>query len=415
MIAHLWIVFRRELSRNARRKGYLFATFGIPVVAFFIVTGIRMLSQSSTEEATAELEFNIKGITSAGYVDLSGLFPEPGPYAEEVMTPFADEAAAQAALEAGEIEVYYIIAADYAETGKVTIVVPQFSANYIVNGTVPIESMFFGQWVDQIDITTLVRLHAPSAVETIRLTPDTEEVTTRNEDADFMLVYGFAIIMMIALFSTNGYLMQSVIEEKETKLIEILISSVRPAQLLAGKILAMGVLGLLQVSAYVLAAIIVTQITTDSSAFMNTFLADLEIPLGKLPLALVYFVLAYLFFAAGFGAVGALSSSMSEGPNLTLLFVLPSLLPLYFMAAFVDNPNGTIPVIMSFFPLTAAMAMVMRIAITSVPFIQIVLSLMSLSLLTWGMLWLAGRLFQMHTLLAGTMPKLREIPKLLRA
>jgi ABC-2 type transport system permease protein len=129
---------------------------------------------------------------------------------------------------------------------------------------------------------------------------------------------------------------------------------------------------------------------------------------------IVYFVLGYLFFAAGFGAVGALSNSMSEGPNLAMVFTLPAVAPLYFIVVFINNPDGTLPVALSLFPLTAPISMIMRASITAVPFIQIFLSIALLALAVWGMLWFAGKLFRIQTLLSGQAPRLRDIPALLR-
>lgn len=413
MNGHVWSVFLYELTRNLRRKGFLFATFGIPVIGFIVLMGIQTFAGQSAEDDIAELDFDIAGISSAGYVDYSDMFPEPGQYAEDFLTRYQTEDEAQAAMDSGEIETYYVIAEDYGDTGDVLLVAPRFTVNHIINGPDLIEGMFYGQWVEEVDIGTLVRLRVPSVVEQIEFSQD-EEGTTRDEDADFVLVYGFSIIFLIALFGTNGYLMQSVIEEKETRLIEILISSVRPGQLLTGKILAMSLLGLLQVVVYVLAAIIATKISSNSSALVNTFAGNLEVPIEKLPILLTYFVLAYLFFAAGFAAVGALSNSMSEGPNLTLIFVLPAVAPFYFLSVFLEDPNGTLPVILSLFPITAPIAMVMRVSIVAVPIVQIAISLAFLALMVLGMIWLAGRLFRMQTLLAGTTPKIRDIPRLLR-
>ena len=414
MNRHVWNVFLYELARNIRRKGFLFATFGIPVIGFVIMMGVQLFAQTTTEDQIAELEFDAQGIT-AGYVDWSGLFPEPGPYMENVLTRYETEANAHDALVRGDIEIYYIIAADYRDTGNVMIVAPRFSANYVTSSTIPIEGMFYGLWIEDVPIETLVRLRAPSEIEQIKFTQNTEDAVTRNEDTDFVLIYGFSIIFLVALFSTNGYLMQSVIEEKETRMVEILISSVRPGQLLTGKILAMSLLGFAQVCAYIGTGIALTQIASSSSALADTFVANLEVPIGKLPLVMLYFVLAYLFFAAGFGAVGALSNSMSEGPNLTLIFVLPSVVPFYFMTLFLENPNGSIPVILSLVPITAPIAMVMRMAMVNVPIIQILASLTLLSSMVVAGFWLAGRLFRMQTLLAGTTPKIRDIPKLLRS
>jgi ABC-2 type transport system permease protein len=413
MSRHIWSVFRYELKRNLLRKGFLISTFGIPLLGFVVFFGYQLFfASSSPEEQMAELEFSLSGIETVGYIDYSGEFTQPGPLAQ-VMIPYADEVDAQAALDAGEIDVYYIIMADYMETGDVRLIAPHFSPNHLTE--TPIRQLLFSRVMEQVDLPTLRRLYAPAAIEMIQLQPDAEEGVTRDHDVDFALVYGFAIILMLALFGTNGYLMQTVIEEKETRLIEILISSVRPMQLLTGKILAMGLLGLFQVTVYVTGIFILTQLAGNNVGLAGTFLANINFPVGALPLLLVYFILGYLLFAAVYGAIGALASSMAEGPNLTLIFIFPAIGPLYFLTVFINDPHATAPVILSIFPLSAPMAMVMRLSITSVPAVEVALSIALLVVTIIFLLWVAGRLFRVQTLLAGQRPKLREIPRLIRA
>jgi ABC-2 type transport system permease protein len=413
MSGHIWSVFRYELKRNLLRKGFLISTFGIPLVGFIVFFGYQLFfAPGSVEEQMAELEFSLRGIETAGYVDYSGEFAQPGPLAG-MMIPYADETEVQAALDAGEIDVYYIISEDYMETGSVRLIAPHFAPNHLTE--TPIRQLLFSRVMEQVNPPTLRRLYAPASIETIQLQPDADEGVTRDFGVDFALVYGFAIIFMLALFGTNGYLMQTVIEEKETRLIEILISSVRPMQLLTGKILAMGLLGLFQVAVYVGSVFILTRLAANMSGFAGTFLANITFPVGALPLLLVYFVLGYLLFAALFGAIGALSSSMSDGPNLALIFTFPAVGPLYFLGAFIENPHSTAAVVMSLFPLTAPLTVIMRLSITSVPAVQVVLSIAILVVSIIFMLWVAGRLFRVQTLLAGQRPKLREIPRLIRA
>jgi ABC-2 type transport system permease protein len=413
MSGHIWSVFRYELKRNLLRKGFLISTFGIPLLGFIVFFGYQLFfSPGSPEEQMAELEFSLRGIETAGYVDYSGEFPQPQALAG-MMIAYEDEAGAQAALDAGEIDVYYIIAEEYMETGSVRLIAPHFTPSHLTEA--PIRQLLFGRVMELVNPPTLQRLYTPAVIETIQLQPDEEEGVTRDFGVDFALVYGFAIIFMLALFGTNGYLMQTVIEEKETRLIEILISSVRPIQLLTGKVLAMGLMGLFQVAVYVSSVFIITTLAANMPGFAGTFLANITFPVGALPLLLVYFVLGYLMFAAIFGAIGALSSSMSDGPNLALIFTFPAVGPLYFLSVFIDNPHSPVAVIMSLFPLTAPMTVIMRLSITSVPAVQVALSIAILVLTIIFMLWVAGRLFRVQTLLAGQRPKLREIPRLIRA
>ena len=179
------------------------------------------------------------------------------------------------------------------------------------------------------------------------------------------MVYLFAIALMLSLFTTNGYLMQSVIEEKETRLIEILISTVRPGQLLVGKICALGLLGLLQITLWVGSMYLVTRWlggeTLDQTLSVLVTLANIKLPLDIIPLLLVYFVLAYFMFAGllqhhwralEFAARGTAVRRDLHAPG-GAAALLPRL--------FTTEPNGTIPVILSIFPLTAPLAMTQRL------------------------------------------------------
>lgn len=411
---HTWSVFSYEFRRNLLRKGYLFTTLGIPLLGIIIFLGYQFLFAGGSDDGDImqDLEFNLRGIELAGYVDESGLFAEPGELAADVMVPFSDEESAMAAMASGEIDVYYIIGTDYLETGDVRLVAPRFEPGLLTS--MPVQQLLYSQWIDEVDLATLQRLLNPANIERIEFARSAEDGGARNEDADFVLVYGFALIFMLALFGTNGYLMQSVIEEKETRLIEILVSTVRPIQLLTGKILALGLLGILQIAAWLAGVFLLTWLAGNMTGMDQTFLSNIEIPWGQLPLLTVYFILGYAVAAAGFGAVGALSSSLSEGPNIALIFTMPMLGPMFFLASFLNDANGTLPVVLSLFPLSAPMAMVMRLSVIEVPLWQIGLSIALLVLTVAFTFWLAGRLFRAQTLLAGQRPKLREIPALIR-
>jgi ABC-2 type transport system permease protein len=184
--------------------------------------------------------------------------------------------------------------------------------------------------------------------------------------------------------------------------------------LLAGKILALGLLGLLQMVVWLGALVLVGRFALSSNLPQVAALTSFALPPDRLILFLLYFIFGYLFFAAAYGIVGALSNSMQEGPQYAVIFTLPAVIPLYFSSLFTTTPDAAIPTILSIFPVTAPLGMVMRIAITTVPFWQIALSLVLLIVLDVAMIWIAGRMFRVTTLLAGQLPKLRDIPRLLR-
>ncbi len=430
MTGHTLQVFLYELRRNWRRRGYLFMTFGIPLLAAVLIFGYQFIQNlnQSDEDAPSEQRsdggagnFGMDTLSGAGYVDLTGRFANPGSLGD-LLHAYPDEAAARAALEAGDIQVYYLIPADYMETGEVTIVQPKLNVSLISDG--PIQALLLNELSRGVDQALYYRLVDPSNIEqinrslTIAQVDETTGVVTQDEDASFVLVYIFSFALMLSLFITNGYLLQTVIEEKETRLIEILISSVRPTHLLIGKIFALGLLGLLQVVVWIGSLFLIVRAAggqqLDQALGVIATLANMNLPLNDMPLMLVYFVIGYFLFAGMYGIVGALSNSMREGPQYAVIFTLPAALPFYFLTLFVSSPDGTLPVILSMFPITAPMAMGMRLVVSDVPAWQIALSLALLVLAAVGAMWVAGRLFRVNTLLAGKLPKLRDIPTLLR-
>lgn len=412
-------VFMYELVRNFRRKGYLFTTFGLPLLVIALFYGYQFLSSrgasgsANTTEAIAETvdTFSSRGVRKAGYVDAEAVFNGAE---SENLSVYTSQEEAKAALAAGEIDAVYVLAPDYADSGNILQIIPSMQPDKITNG--PIEQLVFEQFTAEVDETLLNRLRNPMWINTVDLQREAAasgDDVVRNEDTNFALAYGFAMLFMLTVFGTSGYLMQSVIEEKESRLVEILISSVRPVQLLSGKILAMGLLGLFQIAAWIGISLGLMLFQRDQVAAVVPFLTNLRIPLDALPILAIYFVLGYLIFAAEFGAIGAISNSLQEGPQFSIIFVLPALAPLFFLTAFVNDPNGSLPTFLSIFPFTSPMSMTMRSVITSVPPWQVALSIVLLALTVWVMFWIAGRLFRVQTLLAGKAPKMRELPGLI--
>lgn len=414
MNSHLFLIARFELIRNLRRRGFLGLTIGLPLLAFAILIGSQLFAGSGgddNEGAVGDSELR------AGYVDQSGVL---NGWAENdllQMRAFADEAAARAALEAGEISAYWLIPVDYLASGEITRVQASFSFEGYNNWQ--IESAIRGSLIAAAttDETNATRFLDPLAGFELLPYEGDSAATVDGEDfgTSFAVVYGFAILFVVSIMMTNGYLLQSVIEEKETKLIEVLLITVRPGTLLTGKALGLGVLGLFQILFWILTGYGLLQVASNSGVLVDVQLVLQDISLAYLALLLAYFLLLYFFMAAGFGAVGALSQSMQEGPQFTVVFVLPAMVPLWFTSVFATDPDGSLAVALSVLPIVSPLAMVQRLAITEVPALEIVLSLALMCAAVLAMFWLAGRLFRFHTLLAGRLPRLREIPQLFRA
>ncbi len=452
-MTHWFEVFRYELRQQFRRKGYLFVTFGVPILALVIFFGYQLyrdIAGNDEEASTPITEVNQQG-KAIGYVDQTptGLFPPPESYPKVACEPSASEletlkpdqaldqmrsrlikrisspyclrtvitrypslAAGQTALEAGDIDALYAIAPNYVETGAVSVYVSTLSIE--AQGTESLMRDFLLRSllisVDAPDYEALyLRLRNPALISENRLT-DTGAAEETREDQNFVLVYAFGLLLMLSVFWGGGYLMQSVVQEKESRIIEIMLSSVRPGALLLGKILAMGLLALLQVATLVGTFIAIVA----QAGNLVESLGDITVGAGTLVVFAVSFVLGFLLFGSLMAGIGALSTTVRDSQNLVTIVTLPAAVPFFFLTVFVEEPNGRLAVALSLFPLTGPLSMVMRIAVTDVPLVQIALGLVLQMLAVIFAIWLAGRLFRVNTLLMGNMPKLRDLPRLVR-
>ena len=229
--------------------------------------------------------------------------------------------------------------------------------------------------------------------------------------AGFVIPIVLGILFIVALFSGAQYLMQAVIEEKENRTMEVIVTSISPLQLMSGKVLGLAGVGLTQV------------VTWTSALLLALGLASQRIPVlkavrvepGFIALALLMFVLEYLLFSALMGAIGSLVTSAKDGQNLSSPFVLLAMTPEFFIPVFFIAPNGPIAVALSLFPLSAPLALLLRYAAAPVPLWQVILAMALLAASVVGALWLASRVFRIGMLEYGRRVSLKTVWEGLRA
>lgn len=406
----IWTIIRHEIFITLRRKGYLFMTFGVPIIAA-IAVAVFLLLRGSEGDDQPQNPLDELPDRPIGYVDHSGLFGDPGELSA-VLLPFDDEASARAALSRGELSSYYVIAPDYMETGQVTRKAPQL--DFMGVDTNLFRAFLILQLLGDENPHLLLRLHEPARIIEHQLDKNGAELSQVDEEerygVNFILVYGFAMILLMTTLVPSGYLLRSVIEEKENQTIEVVLSSLRPIQLLGGKVLGQGAMGLLQVVVWLVSGWGLLKLASSELAALSRT----SLSLGQILIVLLYFLGGYALVACLQAGLGAVSTSMREGPQYATFFTLPMVVPLWLLNIFIETPNGNLPLILSLIPITAPLSMVQRIAIAVVPRWQLILSLTLLVVGILSTLWLASKVFRVNTLLAGTVPKPRELLRLLR-
>jgi ABC-2 type transport system permease protein len=214
-----------------------------------------------------------------------------------------------------------------------------------------------------------------------------------------------AIFLIVSVFSSSGYLMQAVIEEKENRTMEILVTSVSPNTIMAAKTTALICVGLTQVLVWSILPLVGILLAITYTPFMN----GLSVDIGSLALAFLTAIPTFFLIASLMTAIGATVTEANEGQQVSSLVTLPVMIPFMLMSLFVSHPDSPVTVFLSFFPLTASLALLLRMAFSTVPAWQVILSTAILLLTAAGALWLAGRVFRLGMLRYGKRMTLQEV------
>jgi ABC-2 type transport system permease protein len=213
----------------------------------------------------------------------------------------------------------------------------------------------------------------------------------------YMLPYFVGLILYVVIISSASLLLNSISTEKENRVIELLMASAAPQQIMNGKILALGVVGFLQTVFWAGSGLIVLNIVNQDTILAGSLYLEPTLIIW----VVLYFILGYAIYASLMAGVGALAPGMKEASQATMLVVMPLLLPLILSPSFSMTPDNTFSVVLSIIPFTAPVSMITRLTAGSVPLWQLGLSL-GLMLVTAVLVarTVAG-LFRAQTLLTG--------------
>jgi ABC-2 type transport system permease protein len=393
------LVARHEFLTNVKRRSFLFTAFGMPLLIIALQFAIGyFVEQRSNKTGT---------LGQIGYVDLTadGLLrlavDRPGEFRAH-----PDEQAARAALVAGEIGAYFVVPADYVEQG----VIHAYGIKDIPRS---IENQMTGFLTDNL-LADWPPERAKRLQNPMRLTITTleggQEIGEDSSIGVILVPFIFALLFMMAIFTTSGFLMQGVVEEKENRLAEILMTSITPLQMLWGKISGLGALGLLQVVVWAAAGGLL--LSQGSSLWSG--LEGVSVPTSLLIWGPLYLLFGYLLFSGLMAGVGAAVTAMPEAQQLAGIFSFAAVTPMIASIAFLNNANGPLPTALSLVPFTAPVAMVMRLPFADVPLWQLLLSVLLMALTTLLVVWLAAQVFRIGLLMYDTRLGLRTLWAALR-
>ena len=427
------IIARREYLTTVRRKAFVFTLLITPAIFFF--AGV-VSTKLQINQAVAKLhEARIVAV-----VDSSGLYanaplafdytppvepnldprqagkPAPAPtHVPVILRRYPGQKTALDSLEAGNVKTVLVVSSDFLSSGRLRVYEKDTRAFTNSTDYRPLTNWLSRNLLSGLTDSMRVERTLWIGRGLDYYTKDREGHWAIKDDAKelagFLLPFALGFLLAMSIISGGQYLLQGVSEEKESRILESLLCSVTPEELMAGKMFGLGGAGLTLVAVWILAGAF-------SSAGVLSFI-HVSVPASLLVLGLLYFVFGYLFYASVMISIGSMASNLREATQFSGYLTILNFAPFWAMVVFINTPNSTFATAISLFPPTAATSMMLRMSASAVsgaiiPPWQIATSLTLLAVSGVVTLMLGAKLFRLGMLLYGKTPNLPEIMRILR-
>lgn len=391
---NIWLVAQQEFLTNIRKRSFLFAVFGIPVLMGVIFALVFFVQIEAIEGGIVA--------ENIGYVEQMEVIS----LESQTFTDYETVGAATAALDAEEVDVFFVITPFYFSTGEIRL----YSYGSVSFETREAIEVFL---VENLTSTIVTDAPAERLIDPVDFALYLEnrqrELSFEGMIGLFIVPVLFAVVLMVALQLTSSFLMAGVVEEKSNHIMEILITSITPYELLAGKLLGLGTLGLLQMLVWLIMGIVGIQFSGNLG-----FLSAVVLPADFIIIVLLYFLLTYFLYASLLAGVGAIMGSEQESRTIAGLALLPNAIPMMLLSVLIFNPDSPIFTVLTYIPFTAGMTYMVRYPFTEVPIWEVLISLSILAVSTVIMTWATAKVFRWALLLYGKKPGVMTLWRVIR-
>ncbi|MCS6845224.1 MAG: ABC transporter permease [Caldilineales bacterium] len=388
-------IMAAEIRTTLRRKSFVIFAFVVPIVLGLVAAGVGWANRNALSNAMAEAQAAaLAGPSSrpTGLVDPGHLIRTMPPgLAGARLVQYEDEAAASKALAAGEITGYYVISADYVQSGQVTYVTDDYDlASDRLDRSLLEHLLLVNLLGGDAGLAAVVQ--QPLQLQITSLAPPVEASWITE-----MLPFFMVLILYLALVLPGSILINALVDEKKNRVIEVLMTSVSPTQMVTGKVMALGLLGLAMTALWLGVLWAVARFGGQALGIPAGF----ALPTALLGWALIFFLGGYAIYGAQFAGIGALAPDINQTKSVTWIVMLPIIVAYMFMAVSSGNPTGPLAIFLSLFPLTSSVVMIGRMAAVEVPLWQAALAAVLQFVTAYFIIRLTARLFRAQYLLTG--------------
>lgn len=396
-----WLMAKHEYLKTVRRRAFWLATLGVPLLMVVIMAVSVAVTIGGGDERPL------------GYVDhagilATGVYPdlEEGEKFTE-MHAFADEAAARAALEAGQIQAFYVLPADYFQSRQVSL----YYWDDRPGEAVQADFDDFMQANLMAGLPDDVQWRVREGVDLTVRSADGRHEASGEDVINFLVPLIAGLFFVFAVMTSAGYLLQAVADEKENQTVEIMFTSLAPEQLIGGKAAGLIAAALSQILVWVLALVVGLIV---GAQFLGPLQA-IKVPWMFFLVAALYFFPAYVLIAGVMTAIGSMVTEMRQGQQIAGLLNVLFVLPYFFIAIIITKPDSPILVALTLFPTTAFITVTIRWGMAVIPAWQLIVSWLLLVATAGLSVWAAARIFRIGMLRYGQRINLRAAVQILRA
>jgi len=391
------LIFKNEIKKTVLSKSFQFIVLGIPLIAILVFFVIFLIKREKSPSASGSKKDGGKKqeLQTEGYVDHPGLIKEiPKDVPEGNLLFFASEESAQKALQKGDISAFYIVPPNFLKKGELIYINPSF--NMITTRK--------QSWIMRRTLTANLLGNDPERIKAFRRVMDIKTTAfspvkkrDKSSPLTFLVPYFTTLITAVSILFSASLLLHSIAEEKKNRVMEVLLVSVKPIQMLTGKIIALGLLGFLQALVWVGTGYGILSVGTG----MLEKAGAMNIPPSIMVWAFAFIVCGYSLYASLMAGLGALAPNLKEASQATFFVIWPIILSFILIGYLIDYPHCALGVGLSLFPLTSPVIMMMRLASGGVPFWQPVLAIFLLICADIFIIRSVSRIFHAMVLLSG--------------
>jgi ABC-2 type transport system permease protein len=402
-------VMRYEIVSALKRPSFLFFAFGVPLLAVLAFAGYTFVTNNRSSNGSSDQIQEDEKLDVEGYIDSSGLIRQiPEDIPPDVLVPFSSETEAQLALDAGDINAYYIIPDDYLESGEFYYIhatvnpISEGGQDWVMHWTLYVNlldgnmEMASNIWnpanFDRRDLSIIDSGNGGTAGDCTYPGYGCESSPILQ-----LLPMGVMAIIYISIISGGSYLLRLISSEKDSRIMELLLLSTSPRQLLDGKVLGYCLLGFLQVLAWLGAVILIFNIGGTSLNLPPGFV----FPVSLLVWGLVFFLLGYAVYASLMAGAGALTPKLSQYTSVYFIVSIPLFLSYLLSIILIRKPHSLLSVALSIFPLSSPVMMITRLTVGGVPIWQPLIAAGLALIMAILTMRAVARMFRAQNLLSG--------------